>query len=142
MPSTPPIQQLSAAYVDMLSVVTDRPWANLDAPGTFTTPTLKPYGLLQRIDGGESFGSVSKPASMATVIYQLTSVGIRADQAEALLDRAVEATMTQTSDGWANAITAIGLTVIGRRPDLIGGVQTEGELVNAVQRMALTVAVA
>lgn len=139
MGSTPEVRKLTAAYVAMLEQVTGRLFGDLDAPGTLDTPAVKPYGVVQHLAGGLRFGDVARPNGMATVIYQVTAVGERADQAEWLADLVTAATLDLNSTGFANNITAAGLTVIGREFDLDGGVQTDGALVNATRRYALTV---
>jgi hypothetical protein len=139
MASTPQIHDLTAAYVSMLATATGRPFADTDAPGGYDTPPGYPYGLVTHIAGGSNFGDTARPNGMATVVYQVTAVGARVDQAEWLADAVAEATLGLNSTGFAVAITVSGLTVINRLADTDGGVIVDGGLANSIRRYGLTV---
>lgn len=140
--TVPDVRKLTDAVITMLTTATGRPFGDIDAPGNTTHtagPADHPYGLVQRIAGGAVTGSVGAPWGMATVVYQVTCVGRRRDQADWLLDRVDTAMLDMGTAGYTTALAVTGLHVVSRVPDMDGGTDEEGDIANAVRRYAITV---
>lgn len=131
----PDLRPLDDAVKAMLAAATDRPGDLIDAPAGASAP----WWILERIDGGNVDGSVAEPGTLLTVVYQVTSVGTRHDQAVALADRVRRGFLELGPAGHTHPIAAAGLTIVARFPDWSGPVQPEGSVFNAIDRYRVTV---
>lgn len=143
--NVPNRRTVTDALIVMLEAATGRPVGDFDSPVDGTEPVPMPvagypYLVVASIAGGGSTGSVASSADTLTIVYQLTAVGLRRDQAEALSARAHQAMLeVALTGGWAHPIAAAGHTVAIRVHDSSGGTDIDGPFVNAVERYALDV---
>lgn len=93
---------VTSALIDMLVLVTGRPMSVGMAPTDATGRVLSsyPYAVIFPRDGGPftgpPFGAMNNEAAFG---YQITSVGERPDQADALSDRIRTAILAQSKAG-------------------------------------------
>lgn len=89
-----------------------------------------PYAIVYPIAGGATWGpTFYGPDDGAEVPYQVTSVGLRADQAQAMADRVRQAMLGRT-DGQLSAIAVTGAVVLDREFAGYGGVDHDGDVVS------------
>lgn len=127
-------QLVTTALIGMLATATERPCGDHASPPTGVL--ADGYTYVYSIDGGSYDGSPFwSPEADATLVYQVTSVGLSRAHAEWLADR-VRLTMTSRSSdgGFQVAFPALaGMTVIHRAPDGTSpGVIPEGPPENRV----------
>lgn len=139
--TVPDRRVVTDAVITMLEGATGRPVGDFDAPGDGDSPEY-PYLVVTSIPGGGSSGIVGNPADTLTIVYQLTSVGLRRDQAEQLAARAHEAMLAIAPSGeWVHPISASGHSIGVREHDASGGTDFEGPVVNAVERYTVAASV-
>jgi hypothetical protein len=121
MPGVPHRRKLDASLRDMLRTATERPIEIVRAPfknNDVNQVEDPPYGILYPIPGGGFSGSpLYHPDEDATFTYQVTSVGLRDDQAEWLGDRVREAFLGRDGQGsFVHDLTVDGLAIVSREP--------------------------
>lgn len=105
----------------MLRTVTARPVGVVDVPSVSAGQELLPYSVLYPyVEGALTGPAFAAPEADARRSFQVTCVGRRSDQAEALMDRVRSAILGRKSDSsFLNAISVTGMRVIGR--ESLGG---------------------
>lgn len=110
--------------------------------GRAPTANVVPYFIVYVIDGGEEWGAFSQPQSEAVLVYQVTSVGVRHDQAEWMADR-VRRTMLQRDAAGAFLVQLappVGVVVQDRRPnDSRGVVEQVNDIFQVAERYEVCV---
>lgn len=133
---------VTANFIELLKQGTGKQVGDHAAPGS---PLAYPYCIVYTIDGGELWGSLRFPESDALVIYQVTSVGERRDQAEWMADRVRRTILNRISSGFQVPMgNPEGWVINDRRSHGgVGQVNSEGLPPNQVfsipERFALSV---
>ncbi|WP_159073624.1 hypothetical protein [Streptomyces sp. RTd22] len=132
---------LSLAVQAMLATSTGRSCGYGAAPTASSLPTgaATPYSVLYPVGStsdGPPFGDASADAR---IIYQVTSVGTTAEQAEWMADKVRAGILTRTPAGYTYSITATGYVVMARELDKEEGVTAASGVYSYVQRFAIEV---
>ncbi|MFF7586754.1 hypothetical protein ACFZCK_04575 [Kitasatospora purpeofusca] len=110
------------------------------AAGALPTGAAFPYSVLYPLGGtsdGPPFGDADADARL---LYQVTSIGQSAEQAEWMGDKVRSTLLGRTGAGaFAVPITAVGHVVIGRSLDGAEGVTAEAGVYSYVERFVLHV---
>ncbi|MEV4557200.1 hypothetical protein AB0K51_09395 [Kitasatospora sp. NPDC049285] len=108
-----------------------------DKPTGNTIPYCVLYPLGGTSGDGPPFGDADGDARM---IYQVTSIGTTAEQAEWMADKVRTALLGRTSVGaFVTPITAVGHVIIGRELDKDEGISVASGVYSYVQRFVLHV---
>lgn len=126
MSAVPQLRTITDALVAMLTAHVGRPVGDAQVPADVGLPYLIVYPL----PTGDIYGDLESPQGMAQVPFQLTAVGERRDQLDALLDRARHAILDRVGSSFTNPIAPAGATVIDR--EWSGGTVLEPDLMNEV----------
>lgn len=117
---------LTAALVAYLRTATGRPVGEAAAP----VDAEVPYAIVYPLPGGASWGPTwAAPDEGSSVPYQITSVGLRADQAQLMADKVRQAMLGRTNGALA-ALAVTGAVVLDREFAGYGGVDREGDIVS------------
>ncbi|MFD8509791.1 hypothetical protein ACFV27_01395 [Streptomyces antimycoticus] len=132
---------LSLAVQAMLATATGRSCGYGTAPTASSLPTgaATPYSVLYPVGStsdGPPFGDASADAR---IIYQVTSVGTTAEQAEWMADKVRAGMLARTPAGYTYSITATGYVVMARELDKEEGVAVASGVYSYVQRFAIEV---
>lgn len=103
---------------------TQRPVGLMEAPTSADGGHLMPYAILYPIDGGGFSGPpFAAPEADGELVYQVTSVGGRADQCQQMADRVRNVMLARTDAGsYRHAIAnPPDMRIMGRRADGGGG---------------------
>jgi hypothetical protein len=138
-------RQVALAVQSMLQTATARSCGYGTAPTTASLPTGNtiPYSVLYELGQtsgiGPSFGDTDADAR---VLLQVSSVGTTAEQASLHADKVRQAFLARSQPGsgqFANPISVVGGTVIGRELDREDGTSVVSSTYTYVQRYVLTV---
>lgn len=121
MPGVPARRKLNTAVLALLRTATGRPLEMVRAPfknGDVEQVEDVPYGILYPIPGGGFSGSpLYHPDEDASFVYQVTSVGLRDDQAEWMADKVREAMLGRDDQGsFVHEMTVEDLVIVSREP--------------------------
>jgi hypothetical protein len=128
---------LTSEVVVLLADQTGRPVGDHKAPGGTNTTADPPYLIVRRANVGAHQGQLGAPGEIAVVTFEVTSVGLRRDQAEALADLA----QTVWLDPVTYPLIVAGLTVMRRALGDCPPIDTEGPVVNDLRSYQATVSV-
>ncbi|MGG2460555.1 hypothetical protein ACO0M4_12150 [Streptomyces sp. RGM 3693] len=127
----------------MLTAATGKPCGFGRLPVVSGKPSPLPYTVLYPQGGSVCGAPLADRSEDARLVYQVTVVAARADQAEWLSDRVREALLGRTDAGqWANAIEVSGVRVWAREMLADDGVDPGGAgqgVVTAAARFGLLV---
>lgn len=101
-----------------------------------------PYMILYPIMGGTYWGApLTSPEDSMGLVYQVTCVGMREDQAQWLADEVRVRILDRNTDGaFVSSLTVAGLNVIMREPEgPPSGPMQEGKIWQVVERYKITV---
>lgn len=117
----PTRRELNDSLRTLLATATGRPIGVVRAPyknSDVTQVADVPYAIIYPIVGGNFSGSpLFHPEEDAAFTYQVTSVGLRDDQAEWMADSVRVGLLGRGSDGnFVNAMTVPNMTVVMREP--------------------------
>lgn len=132
---------MSTAVRTMLVAATSRPCGVGGLPLVDGKPAPLPYSVLYPLGGLVDGAPFSDAAEDARLVYQVTVVAARTDQAEWLADRVRRAFLGRTSaGGWEHPLTAPSLTVWAREliVDEAAEPSTTGDVVTWLQRYQLS----
>ncbi|MEU9334164.1 hypothetical protein AB0D49_13550 [Streptomyces sp. NPDC048290] len=134
--------RVTEALQGMLAATTGRPCGRGRLPLLDGRPAPLPYTVLYPQGGTVDGAPLSDRAEDAGLVYQVTVVAARTDQAEWLADRVRRALLGRTAQGaWAHPIAAAGVDVWARELLVDDGVDPAGAddgVVTAVQRYELS----
>lgn len=137
--------RVTEALQGMLAAATGRPCGRGRLPLVDGRPAPLPYTVLYPQGGTVDGAPLADRAEDARLIYQVTVVAARTDQAEWLADRVRRALLGRTTQGaWAHPIAAAGVDVWARELLVDDGVDPAGAddgVVTAVQRYELSATV-
>jgi hypothetical protein len=122
---------ITDALVDFLAAQTGRPvgWATAPIDGE-GVPVDPPYAIVYALPGGSTWGpGLTGPDEGARLPYQVTSVGLRGDQAAWMADKVRHAMLGRTN-GVLVPLVASGVTVLDRELTSFGGQDREGDVVS------------
>lgn len=133
---------VTIALVDFLAAQTGRPVGRAAAPVNVDgSPADPPYAVVWPLTGGATWGpTYDGPDEGADLPYQVTSVGLRDDQAEWLADRVRQA-MLARSDGSLAPLAVPGVVVLDRAITGFGGMDREGDVVSVPDSFVVRVTV-
>lgn len=128
----PSLQDLFDNLIATLAEGTERAVGDHVAPVTVAKDSDYPFLIVYHLPGGDFWGAPlsSNPDANVDVAVQLSSVGRRRDQAQALLDRALRVMLERDATG-AFRRPVIGVADVVPQGGL-GGVEREGAAPNAV----------
>ena len=128
---TPDRRPVTEALVAFLATATGKPVGRATAPlGVDGTPAAPPFAVVYPLPGGDTWGPVyDAPDAGAQLPYQVTSVGLRADQAEWLADKVRQAMLGRTN-GALTPLVVSGVTVLDRSITGYGGAVVDGDVVS------------
>ncbi|MGD3109494.1 hypothetical protein [Streptomyces sp. YGL11-2] len=135
--------RVTEALRAMLAAATGKPCGLGRLPVVDGRPASLSYTVLYPQGGPVGGAPLADRSEDAHLVYQVTVVAARADQAEWLADRVREALLSRTDTGqWANAIQVPGVRVWAREMLADDGVDTGGAgdgVVTAAARFGLLV---
>ncbi|MGW6021269.1 hypothetical protein [Streptomyces sp. NPDC055099] len=127
---------------EVLGVATGRPCGRGRLPLLDGRPAPLPYTVLYPQGGLVGGAPLADRAEDAGLVYQVTIVAARTDQAEWLADRVRQALLGRTATGeWSSPIPAAGVDVWARELLVDDGVEPSGAddgVVTAAQRYELS----
>lgn len=128
---TPDRRPVTEALVAFLAAQTGKPVGRATAPlAADGTPAAPPFAIVYPLPGGDTWGpTYDGPDEGAALPYQVTAVGLRADQAEWLADKVRQA-MVRRTNGALTPLAVAGLTVLDRSITGYGGTVVDGEVVS------------
>lgn len=133
----------TASLAQALLIETGRPGGIGKAPTVPGTGEVAeyPYWVLHPIPGGGHRGPAQHVEADASWVYQVSYVGLRADQLEAMADRSREVILGREVNGRRHSrIGAAGVTVMDVELDGgFGGVSFEGAVGNLAERFVFHV---
>lgn len=110
-----PVAPVVQAVVDALKAATGRPAGfgaiPVDATGTEVAP---PLFIVYPVLASHSTQSLGDSDRQAWITVQITSVGLRPDQAAVLRDKAEAVLLDRTGDDWTTPLNPAGCVVTGR----------------------------
>ncbi|MEK2474044.1 hypothetical protein [Streptomyces noursei] len=134
---------VTLALQAMLTAATGKPCGRGRLPLVGGQPASLPYTVLYPQGGLTDGAPLADRAEDARLVYQMTVVAARTDQAEWLADRVRQALLGRTSSGqWVNPIPVPGMEVWARALLVDEGVDPSGGddgVVTGVQRYELSV---
>ncbi|WP_033819786.1 hypothetical protein [Kitasatospora sp. MBT63] len=133
---------VSLAVQTALSTATGRSCGYGTAPTASDKPTgvTIPYCVLYPLGGTSSGPPFGDGDGDGRMLYQVTSIGTTAEQAEWMSDKVRVALLARTkTGGYVTAIPISGHTVIGREIDKEDGVTVVSGVYSYVQRIILHV---
>lgn len=127
---TPDLLPIVSALVSFLAAQTGKPVGHASAPLVNGQPAAPPYAIVYSLGGGDTWGPfLAGPDEGAQLPFQVTSVGLRADQATWMADKVRRALLART-DGQLVPLVVPGVTVLDREFSAYGGQDREGEVVS------------
>lgn len=133
---------VSKALQAMIAKATGRPCGLGSLPLVNGQPASVPYTVLYPLGGPVGGAPLAGQSEDAGLVYQLTSVASRTDQAEWMADRGRRAVLGRASSGtWLNPLEVPGVDVWDRVLDVDDGLDTSasGEgVVTSSQRYLLS----
>lgn len=132
---------VTSALREMLAEATGKPCGRGRLPQVAGQPAPLPYTVLYPQGGAVGGAPLADRAEDAHLVYQVTVVAARTDQAEWLADRVRQALLGRTSTGeWAHPLVAEGAEVWARELLLDDGVsdQDGAGVVTGVQQYELS----
>lgn len=130
--TTPARRPVTDALAAFLAAETGRPIGKGTAPLTAAgQPAEPPYAIVYPLGGGATWGpTYAGPDEGADLPYQVTSVGLRTDQAEWMADRVRQAMLTRLDGTLAAQLAVPGVNVLDRSMTGYGGLDREGDVVS------------
>lgn len=111
---------VTIAFEAMLKTGTGRPIGVGRSPvvgGDALNPPPVPYGIVYPIPGGGFSGSLAYPDEDAAFEFQVTSVGLRLDQADWMADKVRQCVLArQESGNFVQQMTVTDHAVVSREP--------------------------
>jgi hypothetical protein len=133
---------VNRALQEMLAGATGKPCGLGTLPLVGGKPTPVPYTVLYPLGGTIGGAPLADQAEDAVLLYQVTAVGARTDQAEWLADKVRRALLERTpTGGWVNALGIPGVDVWARDLDADAGTDDTGTsdgVVTSSQRYGLS----
>lgn len=128
---TPDVAPVTAALVAFLAALTGRPVGEATAPLVNGLPAVPPYAIVYPLAGGTTWGPMLEgPDEGAQLPYQITSVGLRSDQATWMADKVRQAILGRTNGSLTSPLVVPGVTVLDREFSAYGGQDREGDVVS------------
>lgn len=134
---------LVKGIVTLLADGTGKPVGLMDRPRTgpaqdspYADP---PYAVLWPQPGGSYADGLADTARDRELVFQVTCIGRRGDQALWLRDRVVRTWLTRAPGGWLYPLTYSTATVIGREHRADGASDTESGIFSVSDVFALRV---
>lgn len=140
---TPEQLPITEALVAFLAAQTGKPVGRATAPLTGAgVPAEPPYAIVYPLTGGATWGpTYDGPDEGADLPYQVTSVGLRQDQAEWMADKVRQAMLARQNGSLAAQLAVPGVTVLDRAITAYGGVDREGDVVSVPDSFVVRVTV-
>lgn len=133
---------VSKAVQDMIAKATGRPCGLGKLPLTNGKPAEVPYTVLYPLGGSARGAPLADSSEDAELVYQLTSVGGRTDQAEWMADRGRRAVLERAPSGaWRYPLDIPDVDVWARELDTDDGTDTTASaqgVVTSSQRYRLS----
>ncbi|WP_433547166.1 hypothetical protein ACQPZG_20335 [Streptomyces sp. CA-294286] len=133
---------MNRAFQEMLARATGKPCGLGALPQVAGKPAPAPYTVLYPLGGTISGAPLADQGEDADLLYQVTAVGARTDQAEWLADRVRRAVLERTPTGvWGHALDPAGVDVWARGLDADAGTDDAGAaegVVTSSQRFRLS----
>lgn len=135
--------RVTAALQTMLATATGKPCGRGRLPLVDGRPALLPYTVLYAQGGPVDGAPLADKSEDGRLVYQVTVVAARADQAEWLADRVRQVLLGRTTEGeWRHPIHVPGVDVWAREllvDDGVDPTDSDDGVVTAVQRYELSV---
>ncbi|WP_399932182.1 hypothetical protein [Streptomyces kanamyceticus] len=133
---------MTVAFQAMLAAATGKPCGRGRLPLVAGHPCPTPYSVLYPLESRYTGAPLGDKTEDAHLVYQVTVVADREDQAEWLADRVRRAVLAREASGqWVYQIEAPGTDVWARQLLLDDGLEEAGadvDVVTAVQRYELS----
>ncbi|MFD3511932.1 hypothetical protein [Streptomyces sp. NPDC058657] len=133
---------VTRALQELLAVATGRPCGFGSLPVVAGKPVPVPYTVLYALGGTVSGAPLADRGEDAELVYQVTAVGGRADQAQWLADKVRQAVLARAATGqWSNPLVIPGVEVWARELDTDAGTDDAGAsdgVVTSSQRYRLS----
>lgn len=133
---------VSKALQEMIAKATGRPCGLGKLPLVNGKPAEVPYTVLYPLGGSVGGAPLADSSEDAELVYQLTSVAGRTDQAEWMADRGRRAFLERTMSGaWRHSPDVSGVDVWARELDADDGTDTAAaaeRVVTSTQRYRLS----
>lgn len=129
IPAQRPVTDALAAF---LATQTGKPVGKATVPlSAAGTPVEPPYAIVYPLAGGATWGpDYDGPNEGADLPYQVTSVGLREDQAQWMADKVRDALLRRLNGALAAQLAVPGVTVLDRDITGFGGLDREGDVVS------------
>lgn len=123
---------ITSALAAFLALETGKPVGQGTVPLTAAgIPAEPPYAIVYPLTGGDTWGpTYDGPEEGADLPYQVTSVGLRLDQAEWMADRVRQAMLRRLNGALAAQLAVPGVNVLDRALSGFGGADREGDVVS------------
>ncbi|MCX4666453.1 hypothetical protein OG453_07195 [Streptomyces sp. NBC_01381] len=133
---------VSKALMDLIAKATGRPCGLGQLPLVNGKPAEVPYTVLYPLGGSVGGAPLADSSEDAELVYQLTSVAGRGDQAEWMADRGRRAVLERGASGaWLFPLDVLGVDVWVRELDADDGIDASASvegIVTSSQRYRLS----
>lgn len=126
--SVPDTTVVTTAVVDLIASATSRPIGDADLP----TAADPPFAVVYLLPGGDTWGpDYIDPHAAAALVYQVTSVAVRRNDAESFADIVRHALLDRDGDGrFVNQMPVADHVVLDRELISFGGIDSERGVYN------------
>ncbi|MEV6942994.1 hypothetical protein AB0N07_13535 [Streptomyces sp. NPDC051172] len=130
---------MSKALQSLIVKATGRPCGLGSLPSVDGGPADVPYTILYPLGGPVGGAPLADTSEDAELVYQLTSVAGRTDQAEWMADRGRRAILERTASGdWRYPLDVSKVEVWARELDSDEGTDTTANVATSVQRYRIS----